>query len=134
MWKKHGPKVNLSAKAKRLNHPRWWLQKLSTRYGLTIEEYDSMFKSQNGVCAICGKPESMTVNGKVRRISIDHCHKTGKVRGLLCVECNSAIGKFDDDPNLIQKAIDYLKKYQITSLPATTCESSTQIASQQSIP
>ena len=58
-------------------------------YGITIAEYDEMFKAQGGVCAICGKPE------KSRRISVDHDHATGRARGLLCTNCNVTLGKLE---------------------------------------
>ncbi len=77
---------------------------LKRKYNLTPEQYLTMLKNQNGVCAICGKQE------KNRRLAVDHCHKTGKIRGLLCALCNTAIGKFNDDVNLLTKAIKYLKK------------------------
>jgi len=73
---------------------------------LSFEEYKNMTINQNGLCAICGN----TDNG--RELSIDHCHKTNKVRGLLCKKCNSAIGFLSDDIGLLEKAIMYLKKYQ----------------------
>jgi hypothetical protein len=58
-------------------------------------------------CGICGKA---TEPGRWGNLHIDHCHKTGKVRGVLCSECNSAIGKLKDDPDLLRKAIVYLER------------------------
>ena len=64
----------------------------------------SLARSQGNSCAICGaKP-------KGRRLAVDHDHKTGKIRGLLCMPCNTALGKFRDDPKLLRKAIKYLEK------------------------
>ena len=77
---------------------------LMRNYGITIEEYDNMFAAQNGICAICGKPQ----NGK--RLFVDHNHETDKVRGLLCQNCNIALGHMGDDAQLLIKAIDYLMK------------------------
>ena len=77
---------------------------LMCNYGITIEEYDNMFAAQNGICAICGKPQ----NGK--RLFVDHNHETDKVRGLLCQNCNIALGHMGDDAQLLIKAIDYLMK------------------------
>jgi hypothetical protein len=85
---------------------------LKRKFGITIEEYNSMLKSQNGVCAIC-KINETSIRVKNNRhidLSIDHCHKTGKVRGLLCFKCNSSLGKFKDSIETLQNAIDYLKK------------------------
>ena len=60
--------------------------------------------AQDGKCAICSNPQEN------RRLAVDHCHKTGKVRGLLCQGCNTGIGGLKDDTERIKKAIDYLKK------------------------
>ena len=79
-------------------------------YGLTPEDYQLMFNNQNGVCAICKKPESvLNKTGTVRNLAVDHCHITGKVRGLLCTNCNIALGKFQDDKNLLRDALSYLE-------------------------
>lgn len=80
------------------------------RYGITIQEYDAMFKAQKGLCAICGKPERTRnrVDASIRSLAIDHDHKTGKVRALLCVQCNGGLGQFDDNLKLLQAAILYL--------------------------
>lgn len=77
------------------------------KFGLTIEQYDNMLQSQNSVCKICGKPELAKVGN---RLAVDHCHKTGKVRGLLCSLCNKGIGHFYDSVELLQKTIDYLNE------------------------
>jgi hypothetical protein len=80
-------------------------------YGLTEVDYTDMLTKQNGVCAICGNPETAKSNaGYVKNLAVDHCHKTGKVRGLLCQDCNIGIGKLKDDINLVQSALDYLKE------------------------
>lgn len=91
---------------------------LFSNHGITVEQYQEMLDSQNGVCAICGYPEKVTLNGKVKPLSVDHCHKTrnsgkGKgVRALLCQACNVGLGKFNDDSELLMKAAEYLKKHQ----------------------
>lgn len=77
------------------------------RYGITIEEYNSMLKNQNGRCKICSTLE--TGRKLSARLSVDHCHKTGKVRGLLCFHCNSGLGKFKDNPKVLENAIQYLE-------------------------
>jgi len=74
-------------------------------YGITVEQYDMMLLNQNGVCAICGRPE---LN---RRLCIDHNHTTGEVRGLLCTSCNVFVGYLEKDDGLRQKAKEYLGKY-----------------------
>jgi hypothetical protein len=82
-------------------------------YGLSLEEYDEMVERQGGVCAICGKPETaQDVNsGTNRRLSVDHCHKTNEVRGLLCSKCNTGLGLFKDDITSLRSAINYLTTY-----------------------
>lgn len=77
-----------------------------SKYGLTVGVYEAMLKNQNGVCAICGRPQS---SGK--RLSVDHDHKTGVVRDLLCDRCNRGIGFFEDNPDLMLKAIEYIRKH-----------------------
>lgn len=83
------------------------------KLGLTNEQYASIRAEQDGKCAICGLEETAkSRNGGLRRLAIDHCHEKLKVRGLLCHNCNIAIGSFKDDINLLQKAIEYLKRHQ----------------------
>jgi hypothetical protein len=85
---------------------------LKKKYGLTIEDYEQMFESQNSLCAICGLPEWTMANSgtRVRRLAVDHEEKDGKVfiRGLLCAQCNVGIGNLKHDITLLNKAIDYL--------------------------
>jgi Recombination endonuclease VII len=77
--------------------------KMFRKYGMTRKEFDAMSKAQDDLCAICKRfPEGKT------RLSVDHCHKTLKVRGLLCDKCNIGIGMFQDDPQLLAAAIRYL--------------------------
>jgi Recombination endonuclease VII len=73
-------------------------------YNITIEEYDKILAFQNGKCAICGKVAKVTQN----RLAVDHCHKSGLIRGILCWHCNRAIGSFGDDQSRIWMAFLYL--------------------------
>ena len=74
------------------------------KYGITLEQYEVMLVKQEDSCAICPRK-----NGDDnRRLFIDHCHKTGKVRGLLCYRCNTGLASFRDDSNLLAKAVCYL--------------------------
>jgi hypothetical protein len=85
---------------------------LKSLFGITLEEYNKMFKSQNGVCAICGKSETeidKRINKK-RNLSVDHNHKTNKVRGLLCGKCNKMLGLSNDNKQILINAIKYLTK------------------------
>mgnify|MGYP001583585252 FL=1 len=79
--------------------------------GWTPEQYDETSKLQNGKCAICGQEETRKLHGKVVTLCADHCHATGKKRGLLCQKCNMAIGLFNDSQRLIIKACNYLEQY-----------------------
>lgn len=86
---------------------------LVKNYGITIEEYDAMNLKQKGVCAICKQPETkLNKNGTVHKLAVDHCHKTGKVRGLLCFKCNAAIGFFEKRDIPIIDVELYLAQYR----------------------
>lgn len=81
------------------------------RYGITLEQYDEMMLKQNGVCAICQQHETMkNSKGIVCNLSVDHDHITGRVRGLLCRNCNIGLGCFSDNINLMRTGIAYLSK------------------------
>lgn len=77
-------------------------------YGITQDEYNDLLKLQNNVCKICGNEELLKRNNITINFSIDHCHKTGKVRGLLCSKCNMALGLLKDDIKILESAITYL--------------------------
>lgn len=100
-------KVQAASRAWNLANPeRMRNTKFKTRYGITLLEYNLLLEAQNGVCAICGtdKPGRKGSN----YLSVDHCHASGKVRGLLCYKCNVGLGAFKDDPASLTKAIEYL--------------------------
>jgi hypothetical protein len=78
---------------------------LRRKYNIDLEEYYKILNEQNNQCAICKKSST----DLKYMLAVDHCHKTGKVRGLLCSHCNTGLGQFKDDPNLLQLAINYLK-------------------------
>ena len=87
---------------------------LKQRYNVTPQEYESMLEAQNYKCAICGKDASESKRGdKIESLHIDHCHKTKKIRGLLCHTCNTGLGHFKDKIENLLKAIDYLHKHVI---------------------
>ena len=77
---------------------------LLNKYGLTTEDYNKMLDQQNGVCKIC---KQVCITNEV--LSVDHCHTTGKIRGLLCMKCNSALGYFKDNIETLKSAIKYLE-------------------------
>jgi hypothetical protein len=83
--------------------------RLKHRYGITAAEYDRMFAEQHGVCAICGKPADATQPKHWgRKLAVDHCHDTGKVRGLLCFSCNTGVGLLGTE-QLALAAAGYLR-------------------------
>lgn len=82
------------------------------RYGLTLDRYNQLHDKQFGCCAICKEVETNKhANGKVKKLSVDHNHKTGEVRGLLCSSCNRGIGYLRDNSALALQAYIYLKAY-----------------------
>ncbi len=83
-------------------------------YGLSGEDYASILKMQNGLCAICNQPETRASRtpGETCRLALDHNHTTGQVRGLLCHSCNTGIGKFKESKDLLIRAISYLEFYE----------------------
>lgn len=80
------------------------------RYGITPERYAEMLAEQNGVCLLCGLPPAGEGHGTSSRLHVDHDHVTGKVRGLLCNNCNRGLGYLADDPVLMLKAAEYVKR------------------------
>lgn len=83
---------------------------LRQKYGMTLDDYDGMLAEQGGCCAICGADNSRTKNSEY--FAVDHCHKTGKVRALLCHPCNGGIGLLQDDPAVLEAAIAYLRSHE----------------------
>lgn len=74
-------------------------------YGISLEDYGAMLEAQGGVCRICRKECASGM-----RLAVDHCHQTGRVRGLLCGKCNTGIGQFSHDLALLKSAIAYLEE------------------------
>lgn len=83
---------------------------LTRHYGIGIAEYDRLFEKQSGQCAICKTDKPYSGGERGGRLHVDHCHSTGKVRGLLCSSCNVGLGRFKDSAVLIRTAADYLEK------------------------
>lgn len=82
---------------------------LKNTYGISLEEYEDMLKQQNYGCQICGKTE---MNYKNKVLCVDHNHTTGQIRGLLCGLCNSGLGKFLENKQLLLNTIKYIEKYE----------------------
>lgn len=100
---KRFPKTPAQIKAGHLKH----------EYGLTVEDYARMHKDQNGLCAICGKVETVRNHSHViSALAVDHDHSTGKIRGLLCSNCNKFLGCAKDSEDNLLKAVEYLRKHK----------------------
>jgi len=87
-----------------------WKTFIVRTYGITAEDYYNMLAAQNNKCAVCESEEVNSSRVSSGKLFIDHCHTTGKVRGLLCSKCNHGIGLLNDDTALLQKAIEYLNQ------------------------
>jgi hypothetical protein len=105
---KYKKEYNNSEKGKQMSKNSSLLRK----FKITLDEYNEMLVNQNYICAICGKPETDIDprSNKPFALALDHCHQTNKIRGLLCSKCNKSLGGFNDNIELLQSAIDYLKK------------------------
>jgi hypothetical protein len=84
--------------------------KMKRSYGITLEEYNALLEQQGGVCAICKCKETLIDRrtGEVRKLAVDHCHESKKVRGLLCRRCNMVLGGVADSIDLLKRMINYL--------------------------
>ena len=98
MWRAENPDYKVSYDLKR-------------KFGITLGQYNEKKASQDGRCAICGDIPSQLRGGKIVRLSVDHDHATGEVRGLLCNKCNRGIGYLQDSVDILQLAAEYLSKY-----------------------
>lgn len=76
------------------------------KFGITLEQYEAMLVDQGGTCYVCKQPP----NG--RRLAVDHCHRTGRIRRLLCIECNRALGAVEDDPERLLALACYLESHR----------------------
>jgi hypothetical protein len=111
----HKDEVAERRRLSRAQHPEWKSRRgprasqrkdqLKHHYGISLEQYEALFKRQAGACAICRKKST-------RVLCVDHCHITCEVRGLLCRNCNLGIGHFNDDTNRLRAALAYLAAFQ----------------------
>lgn len=97
----------IAKKGKKEKHRRK-MYTLAFKYGLTETEYYDKLIEQNHKCLICGVDEAESTH---RTLAVDHCHATGKIRGLLCGMCNKGLGHFKDNKELLLKAVAYLEEY-----------------------
>ncbi len=85
---------------------------LKRKYGITAETYDTMWKSQSGLCACCGRPEkALHWKGKKRMLAINHDHVTGQVRQLICHRCNIMLGLAKESPEILRQLADYIARH-----------------------
>lgn len=100
-----------SRKSYKQNPAYWRAYALRKRFNLSVSEYQEVHDAQNGLCAICHKPEvDLSKLGKVKFLTVDHCHVTGAVRGLLCRKCNAGLGMFSESSEMLRKAAEYLER------------------------
>jgi hypothetical protein len=107
-WRKDNPERFQAWVAEYRNRPERKRKQRDTYYrrtfGITADDVDALIEKQGGVCVICGRtPE------RLASWHVDHCHETGVVRGILCIDCNQGIGKFHEDPARLRAAADYLE-------------------------
>lgn len=90
-------------KARALEYSKWY--SLQRKFGMTKTDYEGLLQKQNHVCAICQGTST-------RALAVDHCHNTGKIRGLLCTNCNRGLGYLKDSAELLRKAANYIDNYR----------------------
>ena len=106
-WRIDNPERYKTAKTKALVRERAYYRQ--RKYGLSAADYQAMVEAQNGVCALCLRPETVkSRSGYVRPLGVDHDHVTGRIRGLLCHHCNAGLGHFNDDPEVLNRLVAYL--------------------------
>lgn len=103
-WRKNHPgrDAEIARRYRKRNSRDLLKQQLLRYYGIAVEVYDILYRRQQGKCAICLNPP------KKHRLCVDHCHKTGKIRGLLCRRCNAGLGLLQDSKKIIRRALKYL--------------------------
>lgn len=95
------------------------MRQIFANYRLTLEEYRDLYRAQNGVCRVCGLADrsARATNGL---LVVDHCHDSGRVRGLLCSHCNRAIGLLGDSPEILKRAAEYVAADEPIEIKAQT--------------
>ena len=89
---------------------------LQRNYRITLRQYEDLRQKQAGLCAICGSEGFVMTSHHKMKLVVDHCHASGQVRGLLCHNCNRALGLLKDSDEVLQRAIDYLRTTTTTPL------------------
>lgn len=91
---------------------KFFEKNLKVSYNLTLSDYEQILEDQNNSCAVCGLSNDEYFKKHNQQLCVDHCHKTGKVRGLLCRVCNSGLGKLGDTSDGVYKGYTYLKNFE----------------------
>lgn len=108
-WNKNNPDSRRRASRDSAYRQRW--KRIFRDYGITKEEYYALLEWQNGVCGICKKPETKVSRSRgLNMLAVDHCHRTGRVRGLLCARCNGVLGWVSDDTSLLRRMSEYINE------------------------
>jgi hypothetical protein len=105
------PEVKRNCRGHRLCHTCDVDRYYRSKYGISSQNYEKMHAEQNGLCAICEQPETTVIDGKQIRLAVDHCHKTGEVRRLLCAKCNRLIGLANESFEILEKAAKYMRLF-----------------------
>lgn len=119
-WKKYhkrleGETRNQHARRRRREDiPKYKGYELKKNFGISYDDFYTMLETQNFVCKICQEPEKVIhhISGKLKDLAVDHCHKTNKIRGLLCQRCNRVLGKVRDNVSILDKMKDYLNEHR----------------------
>ena len=111
-FQRNKEKIIQKRKENPINSDKQFLYSIKSKYGVSELEYKTMLEQSNYCCDICGSKQIQNPKNK-DKLCIDHCHTTGKTRGLLCRGCNLAIGYFKDDTTVIENSIKYIKRWQI---------------------
>jgi hypothetical protein len=86
-------------------------------FGISLDDYNRMVEAQNGCCSICRQPETSKFRGKTKRLSVDHDHQTGRVRALLCAQCNVALGCAKENVAYLMAMVRYLRHHADVANP-----------------
>lgn len=105
-WEKRNPEKRRELHDRYYSKRRWYL--LKSKYGITKKQYEELLEKQNYKCAICKSDDANHNRGS--NMLVDHCHKSMKIRGLLCHNCNSTLGLLKDNVDVLQNMINYLNK------------------------
>lgn len=113
-WRESSPNYLKQWKARNKKRTKVMKRKeyLKSKYGISLEQYEDMRVAQQYRCYVCDKHEDEIPNPGPTALNVDHCHDTGVIRKLLCMSCNIALGKVNDDVEILQRCIEYIKEHK----------------------